>query len=127
MFTATHALNPIVQQQIHEQAKSRMLVILFLIGLVLLLGPLSAHAQTQGTMPWETFTSTIAKQMCGPWVKWLAVIAVALGGIMFGLGELSGPFKRTMEIAGGFSIAVAAAAVVGMMLPGQNIGGACGV
>ena len=91
------------------------------LGMVLLLGPLSASAQQ---LPWETFSRTLACGLSGAWVKWLAVIAVALGGVMFGLGELSGPFQRTMQIAGGFRIALGAVAVVGMLLNGVTPGAA---
>jgi type IV secretory pathway VirB2 component (pilin) len=75
--------------------------------------PLSVHA---AALPWESFTQTLACELKGPWVKWMAVIAIALGGIMFGLGELSGPFQKMMQIAGGFSVAVGATAVAAKLL-----------
>jgi type IV secretory pathway VirB2 component (pilin) len=52
-------------------------------------------------------------------VKWAAVIAIALGGVMFGLGELNGPFQRMMQIAGGFSIAIGAVAIAGHFFGGS--------
>jgi type IV secretory pathway VirB2 component (pilin) len=85
--------------------------------------PLTANA---AMMPWESFTCELAKQVTGPWVKWLAVISIALGGIMFGLGELNGPFSKIMQIAGGFSFAVSAVTVVGMLVP-STMASSCGI
>lgn len=116
----TYPVNPLVANQFTEQNRKRLaLTAVVFICLWLLLGAGAAHAQSVGSgpMPWVKFTETLACQLQGPWVKWLAVIAIALAGVMFGLGELSGPFKRTMEIAGGFSIAVAATLIVGTLLP----------
>lgn len=126
MSSVTYPMNPIIERQLAEQTKKRLAIaIMMILALWLLMGSEAAHAQSMsGTMPWETFTQKLAQQLCGPWVKWLAVIAVALGGVMFGLGELSGPFKRTMEIAGGFSIAVGAPLVVATML-GNQVGLTC--
>lgn len=99
----------------HRKYLNALLAVVVLFSLT----PLSAHA---AGMPWESFTHTLACELSGPWVKWLAVISVALGGIMFGLGELSGPFSKVMQIAGGFSIAVGAASVVPLMLGTGAIG-----
>lgn len=98
-----------------------MLAMLF-VFLVLTLLPDLAHAQS-GPLPWETFTNKLACTLSGNWVKWMAVIAIALGGVMFGLGELSGPFQKMMQIAGGFSIALGAVGIVNMLLntSGTNI------
>lgn len=107
-----------------REANLRLFVAVLLILALFSLLPTTAHATT---MPWESFGCQLATQLTGPWVKWMAVIAVALGGVMFGLGELSGPFQKMMQIAGGFSIALGAVAVVTMLLPtGTAIaGGSC--
>lgn len=128
MNTANVPMNALVRKHLDEQLRTRVMHLLFwVIVVMLLIGPVSAHAQSMsGSMPWETFAQKVACSMSGPWVKWLAVTAIALAGIMFGLGELSGPFKRAMEIAGGFSIAVAAVAVVTMILPSSATSGLAG-
>lgn len=94
-----------------------------LVVMLLAAVPQDAHAQfSSSALPWETFTQKVACALQGPWVKWAAVIAVALGGVMFGLGELSGPFQRVMQIAGGFSIALGAVGVVAWLLPAGSMG-----
>lgn len=100
-----------------KDAVSAVMIGFVIVGLLV---PMAANAQSSTGLPWVKFTETLACELQGPWVKWLAVIAVALGGIMFGLGELSGPFQRTMQIAGGFSIAVGALTVVPLLLPGSG-------
>lgn len=108
-------------QNSDTETKFRFIASACLVVAILTLFPDIAHAQSVG-VPWETFTSKLACTLSGNWVKWMAVIAVALGGVMFGLGELSGPFQKMMQIAGGFSIAIGATAVVGLLLPGPALG-----
>lgn len=104
--------------------KTRIVLAILLSFAINALLPSVALAQSfQGGLPWEAATRNIACQLGGPTLKWLAVIAIVLAGIMFGLGELSGPFQRFMQIAGGFSIAVSAVSVVGWLLGSQP--GAC--
>jgi type IV secretion system protein VirB2 len=104
--------------------KTRFWLFAAIVITVLTLLPNLAHAQQ--AMPWESFTCSLAKQVTGPWIKWMAVIAIALGGVMFGLGELSGPFQRVMQIAGGFSIALGAVAIVANMFPSTaSMGSGC--
>src|ERR1035437_60371 len=107
----------------HESNVRFIIAALVIVALFALL-PSVAHAQSTGGLPWETFGCKLASQLTGPWVKWMAVIAVALGGVMFGLGELSGPFKKVMEIIGGFTIALGATGVVATLLP--STGGTLG-
>jgi type IV secretory pathway VirB2 component (pilin) len=86
--------------------------------------PPAAWAQAAGGaagLPWDSFTQKLACMMSGAWIKWAAVIAIAIGGVMYGLGELSGPFGRVMQIGGGFSIAAGAVTVAGWLL-GANPG-----
>ncbi len=102
----------------------RLMLAMLFVFLVLALLPDLAHAQVPG-MPWETFSTSLACTLSGNWVKWMAVIAIALGGVMFGLGELSGPFQKMMQIAGGFSIALGAVGIVNMLLQGKAAIAAC--
>jgi type IV secretory pathway VirB2 component (pilin) len=75
------------------------------------------------TAPWETFAQTLACTMRGGWVKWMAVLAIAIGGLMFGLGEMNGPFQKILQIAGGFSIALGSVAVATTLLGSFNDAG----
>ena len=65
--------------------------------------------------PWDEFSRNLACTMTGPWVKWMAVLAIAIGGLMFGLGELNGPFGTVLRIAGGFSIALGAVSIATLL------------
>jgi type IV secretion system protein VirB2 len=90
-----------------------------LLALVLLASSEPVLAQSiggNGSLPWDTFTQRLACMLSGAWVKWVAVIAIAIGGVMYGLGELSGPFSRVMQIGGGFSVAAGAVTVAGWLL-----------
>jgi len=87
---------------------------LLMFSLVFAAGP--ALADTSTSLPWDTFTQKLACMLSGNWVKWAAVIAIAVGGVMYGLGELSGPFGRVMQVGGGFSVAAGAVTVAGWLL-----------
>lgn len=95
-----------------------------MIGVLAFLLLIPELAQAQTAMPWDNFTCMLAKQLGGNAIKWMAVIAVALAGLMYGLGELAGPFQKTLQIAAGFSIALGAVAVVSMMF-GAGPGNSC--
>lgn len=100
-----------------EQWLNRLTSLLAVFAVaIFLFSPDVAMAQSID-LPWETFTQKLACTLTGAWLKWMAVIAVALAGVLWGVGELSGPFQRVMQIASGFSIAIAAVAVVGWLLP----------
>ena len=76
----------------------------------------AAFAQSAAP-PWETAMAKMACWAQGPWIKWAAVVAIALGGVMFGLGELNGPFKQLLQIAGGFSFAAGAVSMAALLIP----------
>lgn len=101
-----------------------MSLIMMAAALLLMLGPDLAMAQS-ATLPWETGTCKFAKAFVGPWVGWVAVIAIALAGIAFGVGESNAPMQTAMRIAAGFSIAVGAVAVVGWFWPNLIVQSAC--
>ena len=95
------------------------LAVVAALTLLLIASPDSALAQSiggNGSLPWDTFTQRLACMLSGAWVKWVSVIAIAIGGVMYGLGELSGPFSRVMQIGGGFSVAAGAVTVAGWLL-----------
>ena len=77
-------------------------IVIFAISLLVFSS--AAHA----AMPWENALANITCDVSSGTVKWLAVLAIVLGGVMYGLGELSGPFQKALQIAAGFSIAVGA-------------------
>lgn len=102
--------------QLYQQAKPYLpQLAVFMVMIGMLATPATSFA-AEGSMPWEGALQAMAESMTGPWVKWLAIIAIAVGGILFGIGELNGPFKYALQIAAGFSVAVGAAAIAGMVV-----------
>lgn len=74
-------------------------------------------AQAIPSMPWESGACSMAKAMTGPWVFWVMVGAIALGGVLIMVGEMSGPFKWVFQIIGGGTVAVGATTFVTMIFP----------
>jgi len=108
-----------IQEAESEQGRRVALMVLAMMAIAVLLMLAPEPAYAQAALPWEDFTKKLACTVSGAWVKWAAVIAIALGGVMFGLGELNGPFQRMMQIAGGFSIAIGAVAIAGHFFGGS--------
>lgn len=85
------------------------------IAILAMMVPDLAIAQA---LPWEAGTCKFAKAFTGPWLGWVAVIAIVAAAVAWGVGESNAPLQGAMRIAAGFSIAVSAAAVVGWFFPG---------
>ena len=45
------------------------------------------------------------------WMTWIGVLAIAVGGILFAVGELNGPFGYVIRIVAGLAVASGAAAL----------------
>jgi hypothetical protein len=45
------------------------------------------------------------------WLKWIGVLAIAIGGVLFSVGELSGPFGYVIRIIAGLAVALGAGAL----------------
>lgn len=69
-----------------------------------------------GSMPWEGALERLAEAATGAWIKWVAIIAIAVSGVLFAIGELGGPFKTLLQIAAGLSFATGAASLAAMVL-----------
>lgn len=82
--------------------------------IVLMLMPSVSFAQA---LPWEGGICRFAKAAVGPWLGYVAVLAIVFAAIAFGVGESNGPFKQAMQIVGGISIAVGALTVVQWFWP----------
>lgn len=94
------------------------LVVLSVFSVLMIL-PGIAEAQNI-ILPWDSSSCKLAKAFTGPWLGWMAVVAIAIAGLCFGIGELKAPLQTTMRIAAGFSIAVAAVAVAGWIMPSMS-------
>lgn len=45
------------------------------------------------------------------WMSWIGVLAIAVGGILFSVGELNGPFGYVIRIVAGLAVASGAVAL----------------
>jgi len=73
--------------------------------LILLVAP--AHASGSG-MPWEAPLQQILESIEGPVAKIVAVIVIISTGLSLAFGDMSGGFRRLIQIVFGLSIAFAA-------------------
>jgi type IV secretion system protein VirB2 len=67
------------------------------------------HAYAAGTnMPWEQPLQQVLDSIQGPVAKIFATIVIISTGLMLAFGEVSGGFRRLIQICFGLSIAFAA-------------------
>lgn len=45
------------------------------------------------------------------WLKWIGVLAIAIGGVLFSVGELNGPFGYVIRIIAGLAVALGSTAL----------------
>jgi len=68
---------------------------------------------------------TVANDLVGSgWLTWVGVIAVAIGGVLFAVGELSGPFGYVLRVVAGLAVAVGATSLGASFVGGGGGGGA---
>jgi len=79
---------------------------LYAVGILLLLS-LPAHAAGSG-MPWEAPLQRILESVEGPVAKVSAVLVIIMTGLSLAFGDMSGGFRRLIQIVFGLSIAFAA-------------------
>lgn len=78
-----------------------------LLGALLLL--LAGTAQAAGSsMPWEGPLQAILESIQGPVAKIIAVIIIISTGLALAFGDMSGGFRKLIQIVFGLSIAFAA-------------------
>ena len=68
---------------------------------------LPVHAAGSG-MPWEAPLQQILESIEGPVAKIVAVIIIIITGLSLAFGDMSGGFRRLIQIVFGLSIAFAA-------------------
>ena len=80
----------------------------FLYAVVILLATsIPAHAAGSG-MPWEAPLQRILESVEGPVAKVSAVLVIIMTGLSLAFGDMSGGFRRLIQIVFGLSIAFAA-------------------
>ncbi len=77
----------------------------FITFTVLFAGPV--HAAGSG-MPWEAPLQQILESIEGPVAKIIAVIVIIMTGLSLAFGDMSGGFRRLIQIVFGLTIAFAA-------------------
>lgn len=88
--------------------EARRLTATAIVVLALLLAlSSSAHAAGSG-MPWEAPLQRILESIEGPVAKVSAVVIIILTGLSLAFGDMSGGFRRLVQIVFGLSIAFAA-------------------
>jgi len=69
----------------------------------------ASHVLASGSnMPWETPLQSILDSIQGPVAKIVAVIIIIITGLSLAFGDISGGFRRLIQIVFGLSIAFAA-------------------
>ena len=76
-------------------------------ALILLATSIPAHAAGSG-MPWEAPLQRILESVEGPVAKVSAVMVIIMTGLSLAFGDMSGGFRRLIQIVFGLSIAFAA-------------------
>ena len=76
-------------------------------ALLLLAIRIPAHAAGSG-MPWEAPLQRILESVEGPVAKVSAVLVIIMTGLSLAFGDMSGGFRRLIQIVFGLSIAFAA-------------------
>ena len=76
-------------------------------GVVALSVATPAHA-AGSSMPWEAPLQSILESIQGPVAKIVAVIIIIVTGLSLAFGDISGAFRRMVQVVFGLSIAFAA-------------------
>jgi type IV secretion system protein TrbC len=80
---------------------------LIILSIVILTSCLPAHAAGSG-MPWESPLQRILESIEGPVAKVSAVIIIIVTGLSLAFGDVSGGFRKLVQVVFGLSIAFAA-------------------
>ena len=83
------------------------LEVILVAVLILLAASGPAHAAGSG-MPWEAPLQRILESVEGPVAKVSAVLVIIMTGLSLAFGDMSGGFRRLIQIVFGLSIAFAA-------------------
>jgi type IV secretion system protein TrbC len=80
---------------------------LIILSIAILASCLPAHAAGSG-MPWESPLQRILESIEGPVAKVSAVIIIIVTGLSLAFGDVSGGFRKLVQVVFGLSIAFAA-------------------
>jgi type IV secretion system protein TrbC len=97
--------NPLSKISVHDLARPAMQGLLLAALLLLLAGTAQAAGSS---MPWEGPLQAILESIQGPVAKIIAVIIIISTGLALAFGDMSGGFRKLIQIVFGLSIAFAA-------------------
>lgn len=117
-FASTQSITPLMPKR---ESRRQWNVVIGLMALLICLMCFPEPAFAQAPLPWETFTQKLACTVTGPWVRWACVLAIAICGVLYGFGELQGPFKNVMMIGAGFSVALGAVSIATTFFGGSSL------
>lgn len=110
----------------YEVTGMQMMQALALLALAFILFAMPGMAMAaDDAAPWEGGVCRAMKAVTGRWVGWVAIIAVVLAAVMYGVGESNQTFQTAMRIVAGFSVALGAAAAVAFFWPGVIVPSSC--
>jgi type IV secretion system protein TrbC len=81
--------------------------VMVMLALIVLVAVGEAHAAGSG-LPWEAPLERILESIEGPVAKVIAVLIIIVTGLSLAFGDMSGGFRRLIQIVFGLTIAFAA-------------------
>ncbi|HIE1298395.1 TrbC/VirB2 family type IV secretion system protein [Burkholderia contaminans] len=103
--TCRFSANPLSKFSGHGLARPAMQGLMLAALLLLLAGTAQAAGSS---MPWEGPLQAILESIQGPVAKIIAVIIIISTGLALAFGDMSGGFRKLIQIVFGLSIAFAA-------------------
>jgi len=89
---------------------------LLIVCLILLVPELAWAAEKEGTAGIFDKIGDVLEEVANDlttsgWLKWIGVLAIAIGGVLFAVGELNGPFGYVIRIVAGLAVALGSTAL----------------
>ena len=113
MGTLNHGANPIWPNQTRDLQPTAIAV----IALAIVLATTHPAMAAGSGMPWEAPLQRILDSVQGPVAKVSAVVIIVITGLSLSFGDMSGGFRRMIQIVFGLSIAFAGGAMIDGELP----------
>jgi type IV secretion system protein TrbC len=98
--------SPFAERHVIRLART-IAVALIILSIAILSSCLPANAAGSG-MPWETPLQRILESIEGPVAKVSAVVIIIVTGLSLAFGDMSGGFRKLVQVVFGLSIAFAA-------------------
>ena len=93
---------------IHILSRARSRLSALVLGTFVVLAVATPAHAAGSSMPWEAPLQAILESIQGPVAKIVAVIIIIVTGLSLAFGDISGAFRRMVQVVFGLSIAFAA-------------------